>query len=612
MGLSEKRFRMLAENARDVIYHMTLPEGRYEYISPAAREVFGLDPEAFYAHPLLIREILHPDWRDVFNSAWERLLEGLVPPIYEYVIIHPTRGMRWLHQRNAVVRDADGKPIAIEGVVTDMTDRKRLEEMERDLKRKAEAALNENEEKYRLIFEKVPVGISQFDAEGALLECNERFADMMGASREQLIGLNALVYTRNDHVRAAIQGALDGKTGVYEGRYTSATGGKTIWGRANFVPIFLKDRKEVGCIGVVEDISDRVKAYFALQESEEKYRGLVERIPDMILLTDLEGRPYYVSPSVTPILGYTPREVIGRLPADFLSPANAAKINGMLSMIRDGMDTEGAEMAISRKDGRVASTEWNGIPVRLDGDIVGFQLICRDHTDRREAEEEIRKSRERLRNLSSHLQTSREQERKRIAREIHDALGQTLTAIKLDIAWLKKQLPKSKKDLIDKTEALIGLVDATIMTVKRLCSELRPGLLDDLGLFPAMEWLANDFQKRTGIRMQVAEPNREITMNDDLATSIFRIFQEALTNIARHSHATAVRVSLTQRPKLIELEISDNGIGITREQISHRGSFGLMGMAERAHALGGGFRISGVAGEGTTITVRIPSSPVTD
>lgn len=489
MGLSEKRFRMLAENARDVIYHMTLPEGRYEYISPAAREVFGLDPEAFYAHPLLIREILHPDWRDVFNSAWERLLEGLVPPIYEYVIIHPTRGMRWLHQRNAVVRDADGKPIAIEGVVTDMTDRKRLEEMERDLKRKAEAALN---------------------------------------------------------------------------------------------------------------------------ESEEKYRGLVERIPDMILLTDLEGRPYYVSPSVTPILGYTPREVIGRLPADFLSPANAAKINGMLSMIRDGMDTEGAEMAISRKDGRVASTEWNGIPVRLDGDIVGFQLICRDHTDRREAEEEIRKSRERLRNLSSHLQTSREQERKRIAREIHDALGQTLTAIKLDIAWLKKQLPKSKKDLIDKTEAVIGLVDATIMTVKRLCSELRPGLLDDLGLFPAMEWLANDFQKRTGIRMQVAEPNREITMNDDLATSIFRIFQEALTNIARHSHATAVRVSLTQRPKLIELEISDNGIGITREQISHRGSFGLMGMAERAHALGGGFRISGVAGEGTTITVRIPSSPVTD
>jgi len=344
-----------------------------------------------------------------------------------------------------------------------------------------------------------------------------------------------------------------------------------------------------------------------LRESEEKYRGLAERIPGILMLTDLKGRPHYVSLSVSGILGYAVDDMIGKQPHDFLSPADTARILGMMSMIEKGMEMESIEVTVPRKDGTPAVIEWSALPVYSDKRVTGFQFLGRDNTERRAAEEALEKSKEKLRNLSAYLQTSREQERKRIAREIHDALGQTLTAIKLDAAWLKKQIPESRKGLIDKTAAVIALVDASIMTVKRICTELRPGLLDDLGLFAAIEWMANDFQKRTGIRIRMMEPHRDIDMNDDLATAIFRIFQEALTNAARHSQATDVTISLKQRPKMVELVVSDNGIGITQGQVDDRGSFGLMGMMERVHGLDGGIKIFGDKGKGTTITVRIPT-----
>lgn len=292
----------------------------------------------------------------------------------------------------------------------------------------------------------------------------------------------------------------------------------------------------------------RLLAERALSESEEKYRGLAERIPAILMLTDLKGMPHYVSPSVTGILGYAVDDMIGRQPHDFLSPEDTARILGMMSMLEKGMDMESVEVTVPRKDGTPAVIEWVALPVYSDERITGFQFLGRDHTDRRAAEEELKKSEEKLRNLSAHLQTSIELERKRIAREIHDALGQTLTAIKLDASWLKKQIPESRKELIDKTAAVIALVNDSIMTVKRICTELRPGLLDDLGLFAAIEWMANDFQKRTGIRICMAEPHQDIDMDDNLATSIFRIFQEALTNAARHSQATQVTISLKQRP----------------------------------------------------------------
>lgn len=218
----------------------------------------------------------------------------------------------------------------------------------------------------------------------------------------------------------------------------------------------------------------------------------------------------------------------------------------------------------------------------------------------------LRDSREQLRNLSAHLQSAIEKERMNIAREIHDELGQALTALKMDLFWLENRFPKDQKLLLEKTKSMSRLVDETIKSVQRISTELRPGLLDDLGLAAAIEWQAEEFQKRTGIKCEVTLDPEDIILGQDISITIFRIFQETLTNVARHANATMVKVSLNEKAEKIVLEVRDNGKGITEKQISNPKSFGLIGIRERVHIIGGEFKIIGIQDEGTTVTVSIP------
>ena len=225
---------------------------------------------------------------------------------------------------------------------------------------------------------------------------------------------------------------------------------------------------------------------------------------------------------------------------------------------------------------------------------------------RRRADQELRSSREQLRNLSAHLESIREEERTRLAREIHDELGQAMTALKMDIAWLNRRLDPEHALLSEKTRSMNELVDATIRTVQRLSGELRPGLLDDLGLAAAMEWQAEEFQKRSGIPCPISVELQDTKLNAEHATSIFRIFQETLTNVIRHAQATQVRVRLQMEDGRLVLVVEDNGRGITAEQTEDPKAFGLIGIRERVLALKGQFTICGQAGQGTTVTVTIP------
>jgi len=180
-----------------------------------------------------------------------------------------------------------------------------------------------------------------------------------------------------------------------------------------------------------------------------------------------------------------------------------------------------------------------------------------------------------------------------------------LTALKMDISWLSKKLPKDQKTLLEKTRAMTKLTDTTIKTVKKISTELRPGLLDDLGLVAAIEWQAEEFKNRTGITCRLDVDAEDIMVEEKRSTTLFRIFQEALTNVARHAHVTAVTVSLKEKDSILELRVRDNGRGITKEQISDPQSFGLMGIRERAKSWGGEVKISGIEGKGTTVVVRI-------
>ncbi|MDB6031037.1 MAG: Response regulator receiver sensor signal transduction histidine kinase [Verrucomicrobiales bacterium] len=226
--------------------------------------------------------------------------------------------------------------------------------------------------------------------------------------------------------------------------------------------------------------------------------------------------------------------------------------------------------------------------------------------ERHHAEERLRKSHEQLRALSVYLQYVREDERIRISRQVHDELGQALTGLKLDLYWLATRLPKELKSIQKKAKTMSAHIDTTIQTVRRISTELRPGILDDLGLSAALEWQAQEFQKRTGIKCLVVTDVKQPIMDEELNTAFFRIFQETLTNVIRHAQATRVEVSLRKTGRSLQLQVQDNGRGILEHEMNDTKSIGLLGMRERAALLGGTLHLKGTPGGGTTVTVKIP------
>ncbi len=229
----------------------------------------------------------------------------------------------------------------------------------------------------------------------------------------------------------------------------------------------------------------------------------------------------------------------------------------------------------------------------------------------RRAEEELQCSFQQLRELTARLQSVREEERAMVAREIHDDLGQALTAIKIDLASLIPRLRADQKEESEKVGSILNLADQTILSVRRIATELRPAILDDLGLVAAVEWAAEEFEARTGTKIRLDLPDDDIVVDPQRATPIFRIFQETLTNVTRHADATRVDIRLECEFGDIVLEVRDNGRGIGDEQLSAVGSLGILGMRERAVLLGGALTISGAPGKGTVVTLRIPqASPV--
>jgi len=240
------------------------------------------------------------------------------------------------------------------------------------------------------------------------------------------------------------------------------------------------------------------------------------------------------------------------------------------------------------------------------GGVVEFRGTVMDVTESKRAEEELQRSFDRLRALTAQLQSVREEERTMVAREIHDELGQALTAIKLDMTALVRELPADQEPAVQRSQSILKRLDETIQSVQRISTHLRPGILDDLGLAAALEWAAEEFEARTGTRCRISMSDEDITADADRATALFRIFQETLTNVARHAKATEVNVRLAKENGNLILEVHDNGLGIREEHLSAGESLGILGMRERALLLGGEFMIQGVPGGGTTVRVRIP------
>ncbi|MGE5431953.1 MAG: PAS domain S-box protein [Syntrophomonadaceae bacterium] len=278
------------------------------------------------------------------------------------------------------------------------------------------------------------------------------------------------------------------------------------------------------------------------------------------------------------------------------------EVIGFLSVFNKKNDTNFTE---SDKEKLVALSQLASTAIQ---NAIAYQKI-------QTAEFQLKNSREQLRRLSAHTQSAREEERTRISREIHDELGQALTGLKMDLSWLDKKLQAEgqlQEAITEKINAMYSLINATIKSVRKISSELRPGVLDYLGISAAIEWQAQEFQNRTGITCKIVAMPKELELDQNFSTALFRIFQETLTNIARHAGANIIQVSLIHENGNIVLVIKDNGRGITDEEIINTKSFGLLGMRERAYLLGGEFTIKGQPGKGTTVTVTIPVGDLKD
>ena len=334
---------------------------------------------------------------------------------------------------------------------------------------------------------------------------------------------------------------------------------------------------------------------------------IIDALPFYVLLIDENHQILQANRATRTQLGLEPEAIIGQYCPKVIHGLNEPWYACPLEeAVKSGTVVE--REALDQGSGRwIRSAVYPTGRYTSDGKRIFFHMVA-DVTDKKHAEEQLSASREQLLSLSEHLESVRELERKNVAREVHDGLGQLLTAIKFDLAWLTKRLPGDDAPLLQKANSIDELLDNALQTVKTISAELRPSVLDDLGLGPAIQWQGHEFQERTGIKFHFTSRPTDNVLNRDVSTALFRICQEALTNVARHARAKSVTVSLRRVRGNVVLTVCDDGRGITKEQLSDPKSFGLAGMRERARRCGGNLAVRLSPGRGTIVTVSVPEA----
>jgi len=344
------------------------------------------------------------------------------------------------------------------------------------------------------------------------------------------------------------------------------------------------------------------------QDTQQQQRALLDNIPDMAWLKDRDCRYLAVNTAYLEILRIPEDAVLGKRPDEIWPPEIAeVYLRTDRAVLRSGRRRRYEEMR-SDPSGTPRWFETIKSPIRdKAGRIIGTVGISRDISERKAAESELIKSRAQLRELSNYLQSVREAERARISRELHDELGQTLTALKMELGWLRDRLPAEPPVLRTRIDRLVQIVDHSVTGLQRIASDLRPMILDELGLVSAIQWLTQSFSERGPLSIELSFEPADIVYPKDVSTAAFRIVQEALTNIVRHSGAESARVMARHSGDELQLDITDNGRGMDLAR-PRRERLGLIGMSERAHMLGGSMEIDSAPGRGTRISVRLPLS----
>ncbi len=553
--------------------------------------------------------LIGPEHRAQFQALHERVFAGESGDL-RFELIGLKGARRWLETHAVPLRDATGRITAALGLTRDITDRQQAEER----LRASEANLAAAQRITRLgSWEFALVDLHDMDRNP--LRWSDEVFRIFGYEPGQVEVSNpAFLNAVHPDDRAAVQQAFDTalrerKPYEIDHRIVRPDGTERIVHEHSEMVFDEGTGQPVKVVGTVQDITERKRMEESLRMAEAHYRTLFEFAPSGFLVQNAAGRIIDLNPAVCSMLGYAREELIGR-PVWELTSAPRRLVQQHIAGILKGADVH-CQTRNARKDGTPCDLELWETKIQLSDGSDGILVVSQDITERKRAEEVVQQSHAQLRSLAARLQTIREEERARIAREIHDEFGQLLTGFKMDVAWLDKQLAGLRErslraSLARKVKKMSELLDEMVQSVRRISTDLRPGVLDDLGLVAAMEWQAREFQARTGIRCRFVSDVQRIVLDADRKTGVFRIFQETLTNVARHARASRVTVRLSQSNGTLTLVVKDNGAGITEQQITQTKSLGLLGMRERALMMGGEVLFAGRPGQGTTVTVRIP------
>lgn len=478
--------------------------------------------------------------------------------------------------------------------------------------RRVQEELRLSRETFQHAFESAAIGISMLDTDGRFLMVNRALADITGYTEDELLTRSFHDITHPDDLGADVGQAarlLAGEIRAYqmEKRYFHKAG-HIVWILLAVALVRDSQGTPLNFIAQIMDITARKQAEEALRASQaslanaQRIAGIGDWEWDI-----LRGVTYW-SDEVYRIRGFDPAQGAASQEL-FLSTMHPEDAEFVQQAIRQAMHDGhfyGVDYRIIRPDGAVRFVHSQGEVIYDDrGRPVKMVGTTQDITERKEIEQELLASRQELRDLAAHRESVREDERKRIAREVHDELGQLLTALKMDVSLLRMQF-RDNPEVQSRADAMRDMVEKTVRVVRHVATNLRPAALN-LGVAPALEWLAENFSQRTGIRCTLAFDEECANFDDNIATAVFRIVQEALTNVSRHAKAHSVEISFVLSANVARLQIRDDGCGFEPAAITNQASFGLLGIRERALMLGGEFNIDSAPGKGTVILVEIPA-----
>lgn len=561
--------------------------------------IFGMEPQAAPVTYDGVLACIHPVDRARFEIRVAHAIRDHQPYECTLRVLRTDGSMRVIKSLGQVVFDSDDKPVRMFGSVQDVTEQRRAEEL-----------IRESEVRFHAICDQAVVGIAQTDLTGRFLFVNDRYLQTLGYSRTELMQMRMQEITHPEDLPAnLIQFRALGEGGpdfLIEKRYIRKDG-SVLRVRKHVNGIRDLSGKVTSIVAVSVDITEQRQHEEALRASEARYRIFVDHATDGLFLYDRDGHIVDVNRQACETLGYSRDELIGKTPADFDPDVTPEIIAFRRARLAKG-ETIAFDARRRRKDGSTFPVEVRIRPFEVDGHVYKLSLV-HDITERTKTEEELRNYAQQLRDLSRRMIDVQEEERRHLARELHDEIGQILSAISVNLHALNGGFDAARRPRLEES---ISIVDRAIQQVHDLSLDLRPSMLDDLGLVSTIRWFAGRQAQRAGLELEFVADSSGERLPADLEIACYRVVQEALTNVVRHAQARHVRVEFRQHDEEVQLAIRDDGVGFNLAAVQQgavRGaSFGVLGMEERVELLGGQIEFTSNPGQGTGIQIRFPLS----